>query len=697
MRLHRLAFLGVLVFASAAPLVAFCQFQAPSSDELKMTSDPKAPGADAVYLYREETEDDPHHFRTVYARIKVLTEAGKELATVRIGYERNFQINVNSSSRQNNDPSRSAEDARLDPDVYSGHYEVAALSGRTIHPDGTVIPLAATPADLMQAKQGATQVNAMTFNLPSVEVGSILEYRYQLRYDRFQSAPFWQIQQPYYVHKAHYSFIPDNQFVPNGVTGAGVGGAYLMNSHGQTLTDLLATSTLPPGRSLKPDALGHWGMDLTDVPPIPREMYAPPLQDQVFKIHFYYSPSFAAKEYWQNVMQLWNKEVHQFTTSSGAIKQAADEAVAPADSPLDRAKKLYALAQKLENTDYSGTSGVRFFSGSMPSGSVDTVLQNKSGNSNQIALLYLALARAEGLNARPERIASRNHRMFSTDYLNDDQLDGLVIALTIDGKDIVVDPGAKMAPFQTLAWTHAGAGGVAIGADGKIESVVTPLPPNTDNTVVRVGKLTISPDGTVSGTLKVGFTGQDALRWRQLALRQSPTVVNEQLERTLQEQVPDGIQIHIERLAALEDPTKQLVAVVPVTGSLAAHAGSHLVLPRLFFDSKETDPFPAAEARSLPIDMHYPSQEQEQIVYALPAGYEVEGTPTDSTFKWEENAAYQLRSKVDAGTITTARILARGFTLLEAKDYGALRDFYEKVVVADHQQIALTAPKSAGQ
>jgi hypothetical protein len=139
------------------------------------------------------------------------------------------------------------------------------------------------------------------------------------------------------------------------------------------------------------------------------------------------------------------------------------------------------------------------------------------------------------------------------------------------------------------------------------------------------------------------------------------------------------------------------VAVVTVTGSLAQHTGSHLVLPRLFFDTKTVDPYPSEDVRALPVDMHYPAQEQEQITYILPAGYALEGTPADANTKWLENTAYQLRSKVDAGTITTARILARGFTMLDAKDYGALRNFYEQVAVSDRQQIVLTEAKAGGQ
>ena len=88
--------------------------------------------------------------------------------------------------------------------------------------------------------------------------------------------------------------------------------------------------------------------------------------------------------------------------------------------------------------------------------------------------------------------------------------------------------------------------------------------------------------------------------------------------------------------------------------------------------------------------MRYAAQEQEQITYVLPSGYALEGAPQDASFKWEDHAAYQLRSKAEAGFITTARVLVRNFTLLDASDYGKIHDFYEKAAVADRQQLALT-------
>src|SRR5271166_6006850 len=80
------------------------KFQEPTKDELQMTADPKAPGAAAVFLYREETTDNSNHFISEYARIKVLTEAGKEWGTVEV--------------------------------PYSGGGAPPMIQARTIHPDG---------------------------------------------------------------------------------------------------------------------------------------------------------------------------------------------------------------------------------------------------------------------------------------------------------------------------------------------------------------------------------------------------------------------------------------------------------------------------------------------------------------------------------------------------------------------------------
>src|ERR1700747_887566 len=53
-------------------------------EDLQMTSLKEQPGAPAGVLDREEIDDDMNNVHSVYERIKILTEAGREQANVEL-------------------------------------------------------------------------------------------------------------------------------------------------------------------------------------------------------------------------------------------------------------------------------------------------------------------------------------------------------------------------------------------------------------------------------------------------------------------------------------------------------------------------------------------------------------------------------------------------------------------------------------
>ena len=701
MRFHDALPFVLLLAVGKIPSLAHAQFPPVSRDELTMTSDPKAPGAGAVYLYREETEDDPHAFRTIYARIKVLTEAGKSAATVHVSFPKTFVFNAvgsNYSRAATGDATsfslptiqHNGEDQPWDTDSYVGKVEIEALEGRVIHPDGTIIPLTGKPSELLKATK-VSRGSETTFTMPGVEVGSVIEYRYQVRYDRYLAAPDWKLQKDYFIHKEHFVFRPSAHFLPQNDGGAGVGDSTLKDPHDNVLTDVRFRPVLPAGKALTKDAMGNYVIDLTDVPPIPHESYATPLTDSTYSVDFFYTYTPDVKEYWQKQMGFWTKAVNAYTAPTQALQNAVKGIVSPTDTPLDKAKNLYDAVQKVENTDSSPDGAPLTGSEWIPRGKVDSVLLDKKGSSNQIAFLYLALLRTAGVSARPERIASRSLRIFSAQLMDNIQLDTVLVGVKIDGKEVLVDPGTKTAPFETLHWAHSAAGGIAMDAGNKAEIIVTPSQKNTDNSILHVGTLDVSPQGAVSGSLKMAFIGQRAIELRQLGIQSGVDAVKAEINAMIAQQVPAGIQAAVDHLVYLDDPNKQLVAVIPVSGSFSRNADGHLVLPRTFFEAQEQNPFPAESPRELPVDMRYPAQEQEQITYVVPTGFTLAGTLQDANLKWEENAAYQLHTKVEGSSITDARILARGFTLLDARDYDQLRDFYQKVAATDQQTLVLSA------
>jgi hypothetical protein len=657
---------AVLFLAAVSPTVVHAQFQPPTPEELKMTSDPKAPGADAVYFNIEEIANDPMHYQSYYARIKVLTEKGKELATVTIPY-------------------------------LKGNKKVTDIKGRTIHADGTVIPLTVKPEDLLSAKSGEMQFGRVVFTLPSVEVGSILEYSYDLRYDDNEfSSPLWEIQRPYFIHAAHYSFTPFKEFMPDGTPGRETS-MVLEDSRGRGMHSLTWWYRLPPGVTMKTSLNGSYSIDVTDVPAIPDEEWMPPIRNFFYRVNFYYNYTSDAAAFWLSESKLWSKDVDKFAEPTKAIKAAVDGLIAPGDSDLDKAKKLFAAVLALDNTDYSRqktATEMKQLKIKEAKHAEDTWAQ-KSGSSEDIAMLYLAMLRAAGLTAYAVKVVDRNRAVFDPAYMSLDQLDTTVVVLSTGGQQIVLDPGEKMCPFGTLNWRHSGAKGLGQSSQG-VGIPTTPEQVYKQNSVNRVADLTLDAHGGITGFIQIIMAGQEALHWRQGALRNDDAELKKQFDRDLENLVPEGVEAHVDHFLAVDQPDANLMAMVKVTGSLGTATSKRILLPGLFFATRARVPFVNEEKRLEPVDMHYADRITDDVTLHLPPGLAVEAAPQDASVSWQGHAVFIIKSKAGPNQIEIANSLARGFTIAKPEEYQDLRGFYQKVAAAEQAQLVLTiAPAPA--
>ncbi|MGA7908759.1 MAG: DUF3857 domain-containing protein, partial [Candidatus Sulfotelmatobacter sp.] len=138
-----------LVGLRPAAVFAGAGFQPVSPEELKMTSEPLAPGAPAVILYRQVDRDDNGRtsHEDEYVRIKILTEEGRKYADVEIPFSKESD-------------------------------SVVGIHARTIKPDGSIVDFDGKVFEKPLVKARGLRVLAKTFTLPGVEVGSIIEYFY---------------------------------------------------------------------------------------------------------------------------------------------------------------------------------------------------------------------------------------------------------------------------------------------------------------------------------------------------------------------------------------------------------------------------------------------------------------------------------------------------------------------------------------
>ena len=653
-----------LLLAFVAPALLFAQFQPPTDEELKMTADPKAPGAAAVYLNIEEITNDPKHFQSYYARIKVLQEKGKEMATVEIPYWREGT-------------------------------SVSNIDARTIHSDGTVIPLTGSPADLLITKTGDFQIARKVFTLPSVEVGSILEYRYTLDHPEYiYSAPYWEIQKQYFVHQAKFAFTPFEGFLRNGYITPSE--RHLVDSNGITSDTLIWRSNLPPGSKLIADALGRYKLEVSDIPPKPDEEFMPPIQSVLYRVAFSYSNSEDLQNYWLLETKLWSKQVDHFAEPVKAIRDVVNGLILPGDSDLDKARKLYKAVQALDNTDFSrkkSQSELKQLKLKPVKRAEDTWAQ-KGGTSSEIAFLYLSMLRAAGLTAYAARVVDREKGVFDPNFLYFDQLDADIVILTAGGQEILLDPGQKMCPFRTISWKNSGASGTRQSPDGH-DAITTPFQNYKSNTLTRIGDFSVDEHGLATGAVRSIMTGQEALHWRQMALMNDLDEVKKQFDRYMEPIVPDRVQAHLDHFNGLDNPDVNLEAVIKVQGVLGTETSRRLILPGFFFQTRGHQPFIDQEKRIEPVDMHFGEQVTDQVTYHMPAGLAVEGSPQDTKIAWQDRAVLVTKTLAVPGTVTIGRTFGRAFTVIQPNEYQDLRGFYQKVAAADQQQLVLTATPAA--
>ncbi len=668
------------VFA-AVPCAAQ-KFQEPTQDELRMTADPMAPGAPAVYLSRDEATDNFAHYVSSYARIKVLTELGKEWATVEVPY-------------------------------VPGYQGKPIIEGRTIHPDGSVYPLRVSDDDFLAGQRKAIQMHKLVFNLPNVTVGSILEYRWtrpmigtDLHFfeklgeadkrealaglgssELANETPEWEVQQRLFIHKAHFYYNPLNDLERNVI-----GGLVTHFVDGERASYIVFTQHLPAGSTVTkaPPPKLDFTLDIQNVPPIREESDSPPLDSTRYRVRFYWTPYVTAADYWEGEQKRWSKSIDEFASPTDKIKSAAAELTVGMPNPEAKARKLFEAVQSLENTDFTrARSDAERMQMHMKRElrRAEDIWTEKSGTSDQIAALYLALARSAGIEAYAMQVADRNRRIFDPNFLSLYQLDSLLVLLKLDGKDVYVDPGQKFCPFGQLGWTHLLVGGLS-----QASKVPTYTPPNIskDAITAHAADLTLSADGSVTGTIKILMNGPAAMDWRQLCLRMDSDQVKERFAAEMRSIFPQGISASVDKLEGLNTSNGYLSATMKVSGQLGSPTGKRLLVPAFFFSSAHAQ-FASQDKRETAVDLKFAEQVIDDVVYHLPAGFSIQNAPAPAQLPWPEHAALVVKTQNSPDAIDIKHIFARAFVLLDPKEYPALRDFYQKLAASDQQHLVLTS------
>jgi hypothetical protein len=647
--------------AFAGQGIAHAQWTAPTPEELSMTSIPQVPGAAAVYLFREEKTEDHLHMYSVYERIKILTEGGKEKANVELKYPSGGEMG----------------------------YAVTDIAGRTIHPDGSIVPFTGKPYERVVVKAQGFKVKAKVFTLPDVTVGSIIEYRYKLRWeDNMYSSPRWIVQDDLYLRKGHFEWKPTDrqlQTEDGKITNASVAWTPILPVGAQ-----VKQTALPGGGGFGSEGSSVINLDVQDIPPSPDEEYMPPIGSLGYRVMFYYAAYRTQDEYWKNEGKSWSKKRDKFIGPGREVGAAVQQLVAPSDTPDQKLKKIYAaVEQQVENTDFTrehsrvedkaaGLTQVK---------TTDDIWTHKRGSSDQIAALFVAMARAAGMKAYLMSVTNRDRSIFIPGFLSLNQLDDDIAIVNLDGKEQLFDPGSRYCPYGHLAWKHTEAGGLR-QTDGGTTLMQTRGETYQDSTVIRVANLKMDETGVVTGKIDLKFTGAPALKWRQKALTDDQDAVEREMKESVERMLPGGMDVKLVSIAKLTDYEEPLAATVEVKGPIGSPTGKRLLIPSDIFEVNSKATF-AHEKREMAVCFSYPYAARDAIRINFPEGFAAESVPPEASTQLPKEAIYKMKATVDAKGVTIRRDLYVGEVIFPVKEYPELRTFYSQFEAKDQEPIIL--------
>jgi len=460
-----LAALPLLALFSAAPLAA-ADFPPITDEERAVTAVPGEPNAAAVVLFKKgeflmmghglATGSLASHLQ-VQARVKILTEAGKSNGEIAI--------------------------------AHSDFTRLASFEGRTVLPDGRVVPVPPDAKFVRKTSQSQrTLLTAVAF--PAVEVGAILDYRYELVF----KSPFlldpWYFAEEVPVRYSEIVFKVASGWQMRPWTRSPFG--VKIQQEGQ--------------KTSGGDVMRAWAQDL---PSVPDDPYGPPYADLAAQMVFLpIAGAFGAYQY-QELLASWPHAFRLLITTyldvrhrDFGVAQRARQ-IAAAGTPRQKAEALYRFVR--DEVETEADPGV-FVD---PAAALREVLSRRRGSPTEKALLLQAMLWAVRIPSSPVWAADRNRGTPDLGLPNPAWFDTMIVAADLDGTQIFLDPTERTLAFGQLRAGHEGTKALMPGIENA-RVIVLPEAPFQDNAQIAQIALELDEKGRLAGTGTLRLTGHHA-------------------------------------------------------------------------------------------------------------------------------------------------------------------------------------------
>jgi hypothetical protein len=676
--------LVAFIFLLSGARPAWSQSWPPLSEEEKtMTDCPEQPGADAVWLYREEITDHQAFETKIFKRLKILKESGRDYANIEIPY-------------------------------YAGLQNVVDLEIRHIPPQGEPLPFRGQVFDKTAIRYRRFKVAVKAFAVPDVKVGSIVEFRCRLVLDEDRSssasdqedaarglslgskpeegglprtkeylsfpAITWHVQDRLFTRKAKY------EYSAHPLIWTLFDGPCRLSWVGHKLDQA------------RPEIKGtRLVLELSNIPAFEEEEYMTSAEAEQMSLDVFYLDRRIADsaEYWKRESQIWQKTAERFIGDPRKAAVKAGELAGDAEDTVLKLQRIYEGAQKIRNLSYEKglTRKQKKEQKIKGNHSVDDVLDHGYGLRSDITRTFVALARAAGFEAEVVRVSNRDDKLFRTNLLSFyDQMDAEAALVKLGDRTLLFDPATPFCPFGLVHWSRSNTAALRYSDKPPAFFTTTTYPPDLGMTVRQI-VLTFDLQGTLSGTVKTTYTGHEALIRRLDHIRDDAEATKRDLEKELADALPLGSSVKLTKLDNIATSTSDVIARFDVTiPGIVTSAGAKMLLPVSPLRGSSRYPFSHAERR-YPVYFPYPSRAFDDIVVTLPEGWTSEVRPPARNDQNDFSSFSLVCADEGPRKVHIQRDFVIKKSYFPVEEYAALKALFDRARAGDEEQIVLTALK----
>ncbi len=488
---------------------------------------------------------------------------------------------------------------------------ITYLKGQIFAPDGTkvVIPnkdIFNNPINESFAEK--------RFTFPQVQAGSVLEYRYEIVSPQITELRDWYFQEDIPVRSSRLKVEIPNAFKY----------VYLFQGNQQI------NQTGKDDRAI--DVRGNTITKIKDnvyqmvnVPALKTEKYITSINDHRARLRFQLKeilfPRGHVQSYLSNWAEvstsLWNQERFgkQFMDEkmfSEWINPATTKILSANISDREKAAALYQYVSKTIKWNKRYYFRVKT--------TLNDVFLEKTGNSGEINLAYLALLRHAGIKAHPVLISTRSHGRMIKTYPIVDQFNHVIISAELDDEMALLDVGLST---KSMDYPNIN----SLNKSGWLLDEDTPQWIDIEGPVTKtttMATLKLNNNGVLTGKLQGKFKGYAGATLRAYLANEKN---KEKYPTSWTEQIP-GLEVDsiFTKNTDVYDKSLHLIAQVK-TSELVEKKEDLLYFQAVFTSDFLKNKLPD-ENRACPVEMAFPKTENFVLNLELPAGYEVESLPT---------------------------------------------------------------------